>query len=221
MLQPSTIDFIKKLAKNNNKTWFDANRNLYDKAREDFEKLVEKIITELGKTDSDIAVLTAKKCVFRQHRDIRFSKDKTPYKTNMGASFEKGGKNSGLAGYYLHIEPGNKSFIGGGIWMPPADQLKKIRQEIDYNWKEFSAIITSSSFKKNFGNLHFGEYQLTREPKGYNKENPAIEYLKLKSFVTGKNCKDEELTDKKFLNNVVSTFTALMPLNNFINQGLL
>ncbi len=220
MLYSSTINFIKSLGKNNNKPWFEANRNWYDTAREDFEKLVGGVILEFGKADADIASLIAKKCVFRQYRDVRFSKDKTPYKSHMGASFDKGGKKSGLAGYYLHIEPDNKSFVGGGIWMPEAEQLKKVRQEIDYNWDEFLKIIKAPVFKKNFGDLHFGEYQLSREPKGYDKENPAIEYLKLKSFVTGKSMKDEELLLNNLLPNITSTFKALMPLINFINRSL-
>ncbi len=220
MLQSSTINFIKNLGKNNNKPWFETNRAIYDNAREDFEKLVAGVIQEFGKTDEDIAPLIAKKCVFRQYRDVRFSKDKTPYKNNMGASFDKGGKKSGLAGYYLHVEPGNKSFVGGGIWMPEAEQLKKVRQEIDYNWNDFSKMIKTPAFKKNFGDLHFGEYQLSREPKGYDKENPAIEYLKLKSFVTGKTLKDEELLLKNLLPTITSTFKALMPLINFINRSL-
>ena len=181
--------------------------------------LVSNVIAEFGKTDGDIAPLLAKNCVFRQYRDVRFSKDKTPYKSQMGASFDKGGKKSGMAGYYLHIEPGNHSMAGGGLWMPDAPVVKKIRQEIDYNWDEFSAIIQAPAFKKIYGDLSFGEYQLTRAPKGYEKDNPAIEYLKLKSFVAIRPLKDDELVAKDLLKNVTATFKALMPLIQFLNRS--
>ena len=220
MLQPSTLTFIKKLQKNNNKTWFEENRKLFEAAKDDFEKLVKDIISSFGKSDSDIAPLEAKNCIFRQYRDIRFSKDKTPYKTHMGASFDKGGKNSGFAGYYLHIEPGNKSMAGGGIWMPEAAQLKKIRQEIDYSWNEFSDILNEKDFKKTYDDLAQGEFKLSREPKGYEKDNLAIEYLKLKSLVATQTLTDDDLTSADLLKKIVSAFTALMPLIKFINRSL-
>jgi len=125
MLQPSTLTYITNLTNNNNKPWFEENRFAFNEAKEDFEKLVKNIIAKFGEIDPDIAPLEAKNCIFRQYRDVRFSKDKTPYKQHMGASFDRGGKKSGFAGYYLHIQPGNKSMAGGGIWMPEGEQLKK------------------------------------------------------------------------------------------------
>lgn len=220
MLQQSTLTFIKKLQKNNNKPWFEENRKSFEVAKDDFEKLVKDIITSFGNTDADMAPLEAKNCIFRQYRDIRFSKDKTPYKTHMGASFDKGGKNSGFAGYYLHIEPGNKSMAGGGIWMPEVERLKKIRQEIDYSWNEFSDILNKNDFKTIYGDLAKGEFKLSREPKGYDKANLAIEYLKLKSLVATQTLTDNNLTSADLLQKVVSAFTALMPLIKFINRSL-
>jgi len=220
MLQPGTLTFIKKLQKNNNKPWFEQNRNLFNNAKDDFEKLATEIITSFGKIDKDIAPLNAKDCIFRQYRDIRFSKDKTPYKGHMGASFDRGGKKSGFAGYYLHIEPGDKSMAGGGIWMPEAPQLKKIRQEIDYSWDEFLNIISNKDFKKIYGDLEHGEFKLSREPKGYEKSNPAIEYLKLKSLVATHTLTDADLVSIDLLQKIVSAFTALMPLIKFINRSL-
>jgi uncharacterized protein (TIGR02453 family) len=220
MLQPSTLTYIKKLAKNNNKLWFDLNRNLFEDAKNDFEYLVAQILETLGKIDPDIAPLKAKDCTFRQYRDVRFSKDKTPYKINMGASFDRGGKKSGFAGYYLHLEPGNKSMIGGGLWMPEAAALKKVRQEIDYSFDEFSKIISSPAFNKTYGEIERGEYSLSREPKGYEKDNPAIEYLKLKSFVAIRPVDDDEVLSEKYFKNIITNFTALMPLIKFINRAL-
>src|SRR4028118_592173 len=220
MLQPGTLTFIKKLQKNNNKSWFEENRNLFNNAKDDFETLVTNIITSFGKVDQDIAPLNAKECIFRQYRDIRFSKDKTPYKGHMGASFDRGGKKSGFAGYYLHIEPGDKSMAGGGIWMPEAAQLKKIRQEIDYNCEEFFGIINDGAFKNAFGDLEQGEFKLSREPKGYEKDNPAIEYLKLKSLVAIQTLTDDDLVAKDLLQKILSAFTALIPIVKFINRSL-
>lgn len=220
MLQPTTLTFIKKLTKNNNKPWFEENRNLFNEGKNDFEKLVKEIITSFSKVDADIAPLEAKNCMFRQYRDIRFSKDKTPYKQHMGASFERGGKNSGFAGYYLHIEPGNKSMAGGGIWMPGGEQLKKIRQEIDYSWDEFQTILNKKDFGEIFGDLAQGEFKLSREPKGYEKDNPAIEYLKLKSLVATQTLTDHNLISQDLLQKILLAFTALMPFIKFINRSL-
>ena len=220
MLTPATLTFIEKLKENNNKPWFDENRGLFSDAKDDFEKLVRDIIATFGKIDPDIAVLEAKDCIFRQYRDIRFSQDKTPYKGHMGASFDRGGKKSGFAGYYLHIEPGNKSMAGGGIWMPEGEQIKKIRQEIDYSWEELYSIINQKDFKKTFGDLEKGEFKLSREPKGYAKDNPAIEYLKLKSLVATQTLTDADLVSKNLLQKIVTAFTALMPLIKFINRSL-
>ena len=220
MLQASTLNYIKNLSVNNNKPWFEENRNLFTDAKEDFEKLVKDIIKNFGEVDADIAPLEAKNCIFRQYRDIRFSKDKTAYKQHMGASFDRDGKNSRFAGYYLHIEPGNKSMVGGGIWMPEAAALKKIRQEIDYSFDEFYEIINEPNFRKIFGQLEQGEYKLSREPKGYEKENPAIEYLKMKSLVAIQSLTDENLISKDLLKNILVAFTDLMPLIKFINRSL-
>ena len=220
MLKQTTLTYIKNLTNNNNKPWFDENRHLFEDAKVDFEMLVKDVISSLGKVDPDIASLEAKNCIFRQYRDVRFSKDKTPYKQHMGASFDRGGKKSGFAGYYLHIQPGDKSMAGGGIWMPEAAQLKKIRQEVDYSWEEFSEIINEPSFKKIYGDLEQGEFKLSREPKGYEKDNPAIEYLKLKSLVAIQSLTDAELVSKDLLKKIVGAFTALMPLTKFINRSL-
>lgn len=220
MLRASTLAYIKNLSENNNKIWFEENRSPYTIARGDFEILVKNILQKFGEVDTDIAPLEAKNCIFRQYRDIRFSKDKTPYKQHMGASFDKGGKNSGFAGYYLHIEPGNKSMVGGGIWMPEAAALKKIRQEIDYSFDEFYKIISEPKFKRTFGELEQGEFKLSREPKGYEKDNPAIEFLKLKSLVAVHPLTDENLVSKDFQQTVLNAFTALKPLINFINRSL-
>jgi uncharacterized protein (TIGR02453 family) len=219
MLQSSTVKFLKELQKNNNKPWFDANRKAYEAAKADFSGFVQMIIDKHGKHDPSIAHLAAKDCTFRINRDVRFSKDKSPYKTNMGA-YTKDGKKSFSAGYYFHMEPGG-SFAGGGLYMPPPELLKNVRQEIDYNWKEFYKIINSKKFKAVFGDLSTeGDMKLSRPPKGYEADNPAIEYIKLKSWVGTQAFSDADLTSKDLVKKVTANFETLQPLIAFLNEGL-
>ena len=221
MLQPVTIKFLKDLAKNNNKEWFEANRKRYEAARQDYIELADAIIKGFCKKDKDFETLEGKKCLFRINRDVRFSKDKSPYKTNFGASFERGGRISPFAAYYLHIEPGNKSFIAGGVWQPEPDRMKKIRQEIDYSWSDFKKIITNKKFTSLFGDLEkTKETSLSREPKGYEKDNPAIDYIKLKSWVVSTPLKDDELTDKDLLKKILVAFETMQPMIQFLNNAL-
>ena len=221
MLQTSTLKFLKELQKNNNKPWFDSHRNLYEAAKNDFAGFIQRLIDTYGKKDPSIKNLVAKDCMFRINRDIRFSKDKTPYKNNFGASINKGGKQSiSSGGYYFHLQPGH-SFTGGGIWMPEPDNLKKIRQEIDYNLKEFKKIIGSKKFKTVYGDLsQDAEYKLSRVPKGYEPNNPAAEYLKLKSLVSMISLKDTDITSKDLLKKTVIAFETLKPLLDFVNHAL-
>lgn len=221
MLQASTLKFLKDLKKNNHREWFEKNRQRYEAARADMALLVEAVIKQLGKKEPGIALLTAKDCMYRINRDVRFSKNKAPYKNNMAASLINGGKKSDNAGYYIHIQPGGESFIGGGRYMVEPDQLKKIRQEIDYNWEAFQKIIDNKKFKACYGELERGEgMALSREPKGYEKDNPAIEYIKLKSWVAITPLTDTELTDKGLVKKIMTAFETLQPLISFLNLAI-
>lgn len=221
MLQPTTLKFLKDLAKNNTREWFEKNRKAYEAAKEDMVSLINAVIAQLGKKDLTIASLIAKDCVYRINRDVRFSKNKAPYKNNMAASLINGGKKSDNAGYYIHIQPGGESFIGGGRYMVEADQLKKIRQEIDYNWEEFKAIIHNKKFKATYGELERGEgMALIREPKGYEKDNPAIEYIKLKSWVATTPLTDADLTSKDLVKKITTALEALQPMLVFLNRAI-
>lgn len=220
MLQTSTIKFLKDLKKNNSKAWFDNNRKTYETAKEDFADFVQQLINKHGSRDKTISTLSAKDCMFRINRDIRFSKDKSPYKTNFGAFINKGGKKSNLAGYYFHLEPG-QSFVGGGLYMPMPEDLRKVRQEIDYNFDHFKKLIGSKKFKSVYGDLDRSEeYVLSRVPKGYEPDNPAAEYLKLKSFVAIVNIKDADLTSKELLKKSLEAFAALQPVIEFLNAAV-
>ena len=221
MLQGSTIKFLKDLKKNNNKPWFEKNRKVYETAKADFAKFIQAVIDQHGKKDSSIKNLVAKDCLFRINRDVRFAKDKSPYKSNFGASINKSGRKAeNSAGYYFHLHPGD-SFAGGGIWMPMPDELKKVRQEIDYNFADFKKIIGSKKFKTVYGDLSkSAEYTLSRVPKGYEPGNPAAEYLKLKSYVAMATITDADLSSKDLVKKTVAAFEALQPLIEFINESL-
>lgn len=220
MLQPATLQFLKALKKNNSKEWFDKNRKSYDAAKADFALFVQEVISQFSKKEPSISGLLAKNCMFRINRDVRFSKDKSPYKTNMGAYINSGGKKSILGGYYFHCEPG-QAFMGGGLWMPMPPELGKIRQEIDYNYADFKKILNHKKFKTVYGDLsRSAEYTLVRLPKGYAADNPAGEYLKLKSFVALTTINDTDLTSKELIKKTVAAFEALQPLVHFINHAL-
>jgi uncharacterized protein (TIGR02453 family) len=220
MLQPSSLKFLKDLKKNNNKAWFDANRKQYESAKNDFALFVQELIEAHGKKDKSIAHLTAKDCMFRINRDVRFSKDKSPYKTNMGAFINPGGKKAITAGYYIHFEPGG-SFAGGGLYMPMPPELSKVRQEIDYNLSDFNKIICSKKFKTVYKDLDkSAEYMLSRVPKGYEPNNPAADYLKLKSFVAVISLKNADITTPGFKKQILTAFETLQPLNEFLNKAV-
>jgi uncharacterized protein (TIGR02453 family) len=220
MLEPQTIKFLQQLKKNNNKPWFDAHRPQYEAARIDFQNFIQLVIDALQKTDTTITGMTARECIFRINRDVRFSKDKTPYKTAFGASIKRGGKKSPYAGYYFHLEPG-KSFVGGGLWMPEPSVLKMLRQEIDYNYEEFTSLIKEKSFKKQYGDLYKGaEISLQKTPKGYENDNPAADYLRLKCFIAESGFQDEELTKPTLHKKTVEAFKALEGMLSFINRSI-
>jgi len=218
MLQATTVTFLRQLGKNNNKPWFDAHRTEYETAKADFEVFVQQLLDGVAVGEPVFKEQKPKDCIFRIFRDVRFSKDKTPYKPNFGAFFSKGGRKYPGAGYYVHIEPGGKSFAGGGLWQPETPILKSVRQEIDYNFAEFDKIVSDKKFGKLFGKVS-GE-QLKSLPQGYKDDNPAIEYLKMKSFVVMHPLDDETLTSKSFAKNTVGVFTAMRPFAEFLNRAV-
>lgn len=218
MISAATLQFLKALEKNNNRDWFLANKNKYDLAKSNYLNFVEEVLNGILKFDSSLAELNPKQCVFRINRDVRFSKNKEPYKTNFGASFSKGAKKIDTAGYYFHLEPG-ACFIGGGLWMPQAPDLQKIRQEIDYCYKEFNGILQHKEFKKTFQGLST-DAKLARPPKGYDIDNPAIELLKLKSFTAITPLSDKEVLDPAIVKKTLSIFKTIAPLIHFLNRAI-
>jgi uncharacterized protein (TIGR02453 family) len=220
MISKFTLDYLKKLKKNNDRDWFENNRKTYEPAKAEYFELIQQVLEGVKKFDPTVADNTTKEAMFRINRDVRFSKDKSPYKTHFGANIKRGGKKSMYAGYYIHLEPGN-SFYGGGLWFPEAIDLKKIRQEIDYCYDDFKKIIEDKTFKKTYGGLEITEEtSLTRPPKDYEANNPAIDFLKLKCFVATKNVTDEEVLNKNFAQQIIKDFKTLHPFLVFVNHSL-
>ena len=219
MINPNTLEYLKNLKRNNNKGWFEEHRPLFEEARNDFASFVEAMIINIGSFDAAIAPLQVKECVFRINRDVRFSKDKTPYKVNMAASFSAGGKKATVAGYYFHLEPG-RSFAGGGFYTPQPEQLVKIRQEIDYNFSDWTKIIREKAFQRHFANGIEGNGSLVRPPKGYEESNPAIEYLKMKGFIVTEAFSDVDLMNENAVAKVGASFKAMKPLIDFLNTAI-
>lgn len=212
-----TFEFLNKLKKNNNREWFNENKNLYTEAQSDVLNFIESLIAEIGKYDENLLKMDAKKSMFRIYRDTRFSKDKIPYKTNFGASLGMG-KGNQKGGYYFHLEPG-KSFIAGGIYMPEPSTLKAVRKEISLYGDDFLTILNDKKFKKLFSGLSEDD-KLKKIPQGFEKEDPMGEFLKLKSFIVVYNLKDEEIIDKNAADNLSKIFEVMKPLNAFLNRAL-
>ena len=211
------LDFLTTLKKNNNRDWFNAHKAQYLEAKNTFEAFINRLIPEIHKFDPGIGTITAKECVFRIYRDVRFAKDKSPYKTNMGGFISRGGRKGGYAGYYLHIDP-EQSFIAGGNHMPAPDMLKKIRQEILYNVDEFKSIVNKPGFKKIYKEIE-GE-KLARPPKDFPADFPDIDLLKFKSYTVIHAAGNKVILDTNFEQYVLKAFRELYPLNRFLNRAL-
>lgn len=211
--------FLKAVAKNNNREWFEKNKPKYLEAKDQFEQFVVELVTELTEFDQSLAGLNPKKIIFRIYRDVRFSKNKLPYKSNMSAGISPRGKMVEEPGVYLHIQPNNKSFVAAGLWMPQPEPLAKIRQEIDYNGKTLVKIMTDKKFKKMYGEFD-PEGALKNTPKGYDKEHEHREWLKLKSFVVVHYFTDEEVKSKNFMKTVIDTYKTAKPLNDFLKESI-
>lgn len=213
----NVLTFLEGIQKNNTKEWMELHKVEYLSAKQQFEDIIKQLIEKISDFDPYIIGTDPKKCIFRLYRDIRFSKDKRPYKENMGGFINREGRKGMDGGYYLHIQPG-KSMLAGGVYMPPPDILKKIRQEIDYNPKPLLKYISSANFKKYFGSFE-GE-RLKKAPKGYDPEHPNIELLKLKYYIVVHRIDDKVVLDKDFLNYAHQVFKVMKPLNDYIRTAL-
>ena len=221
MVSQNILNFYSALKANNNKVWFDENRKWYESVKKEYQSLTGKILDELKSVYNSLEMLQVKDCTFRINRDIRFSPDKSPYKTNLGINFAPYGKKMMLAGYYIHIESG-QSFAGGGLYMPMSPELKKVRKEIHYCYDEFLSIIQNPVFNGTFGSLDRDPGTvLSRPPKEFTSDDPAIEWLKLKSFTAVKPIEDKLLTSSDFVPHIIKIMKAIKPLIGFLNNALL
>ncbi|RYJ45670.1 DUF2461 domain-containing protein [Flavobacterium beibuense] len=218
MLPSSILPFLEDLKNNNNREWFQANQKRYKTYKEDYKNVAEELIKEVSATDTSLKHLEAKNCTFRINRDIRFSKDKSPYKTNMGIWLSAGNKDFNMGGYYLHIEKG-ASFIAGGLHMPDPVSLKKMRREIAGFYEDLEEILENKNFKKLYGDFD-REQSLKTAPKDYDKDHPAIDFLKLKSFTVTHKLSDKDLADKNFIKETAKKLLVMQPLIEYINRAM-
>jgi uncharacterized protein (TIGR02453 family) len=217
MLTKETVTFLKNLDRNNDRDWFNANKDTFVKANDNVIALTGDLINRIAKFDATISGIDPKSCVFRIYRDVRFSKDKSPYKTNLGAFIAPGGKKAMSPGYYFHIQPA-MFFCAAGKHMPDAGELLKIRNAIVANTKDFLKIVDSKAFAKRFGELD-GD-RLSKPPKGFDAEHPAIEFLKLKSFTVSEEFSSKDAISKDYPKRLADSFKAAYPLVVFLRDAL-
>ena len=220
MITKEALLFLEDLIANNNTDWMHANKKRYENYKKDYHNFIASLLAEMKPLDKTLEPLEVKNCTFRINRDIRFSKDKSPYKTNMGVWFTQNKFRKNSPGYYIHFEKGN-SFIAGGVWCPEPEELKKIRKEIAYFHEDLEAIVEDKNFKKEFSNLTREESNtLKKAPKDFDPNHPAIEFLKLKSYTASSKIDDALFTKHDFSKIVTQKLIALKPLNDFLNRAL-
>ena len=217
MLAKETVDFLKKLEKYNNREWFMANKKQFENAKNNIIAITDHLIGRIAKFDPEVAGLDPKSCVFRIYRDVRFSKDKSPYKTNLGAFIAPGGRKTMSPGYYFHVQPG-MFFAAAGKHMPDAGELLKIRTAIDADPENFFKIVKSKKFVDRFGGLH-GD-RLSKPPKGFAADHEAIEYLKQKEFTVSEEFKEKAALAPDYPKMLAESFKAAYPLVVFLREAL-
>ncbi|HNW50082.1 MAG TPA: DUF2461 domain-containing protein [Prolixibacteraceae bacterium] len=210
-------EFLTQLEANNNREWFEQHKDVYRKNWDKFSHLTEILINEIRSFDREVPYTEPKKCMFRIYRDVRFSYDKSPYKTNFGTFIAKNGYKSGNPGYYFHIQPG-ECFVSGGIYMPQPDALKAIRDEIYYHTSDFLEIIEAPEFKNTFA--FFNGDKLKTNPKGYPKEFEHIDLLRHKSFAPYMPLTEEQLFSPDLIDLMIEKYKLILPLNRFLYEAL-
>jgi uncharacterized protein (TIGR02453 family) len=215
-ISPAVVSFLSDISNNNNREWYHANKAAHVQCKTDFDAFTNAVIDGM-RNHIDLGTTTAKDCTFRIQRDVRFSKDKTPYNSHLSAYIGPNGKKTREAGFYFRIKPDGESVIGGGLWQGDAATLKSIRQEIDYSADEFHSIIDKKSFKKKFPKLE-GD-ALKRPPKGYDAEHPELEYLKMKQWLATEIVPKKTFMGKDFATYVVDSYAEIQPFLSFLNRA--
>ena len=218
ILHPDTFRFLEELEQNNDRDWFQANKSRYDAIRADHEAFIDALILQIAGFDPEIAGVSAKKSIMRIYRDVRFSKDKSPYNKHISAHIVAGGRSAnerGRAGYYVRLESG-KSILAGGAHLPPGEWMTRIRQRIESDADELRDIINAPAFKKYFGGIA-GD-KLKTAPRGYARDHPEIDLLRHKSFLAVHDVTNEQALAPDFLDYATSVFKALAPFDAFLNR---
>ena len=216
ILQES-YDFLTDLKDNNNREWFALNRKRYENSLLNFTEVINRLIANLSLFDNSLFSVEAKDCIFRIYRDVRFARDKNPYKTNMGAYISMGGRKSAFAGYYFHLEP-NSSFVSGGIYMTPNSTLKKIREDIEFYQGDFRGIVEDERFVHTFSSL--GNESLKRIPVGFPVDSPVAKYLKLKHITPTRPLSNVEILSPNLIEHISSYYKQMFPLLEFFNRAI-
>jgi len=217
MISKTTIKFLKNLSENNYREWFHEHRDEYQTAKKEFEEVISLLLSGICKFDKQLVGVTPKDSIFRINRDIRFSHDKSPYKSNFGGYMVRGGRKSPYAGYYLHIEPGTY-FLSGGLYIPQPPVLKEVRNFIYDYTDEFLTIINDKKFKKHFGAVEGDRIQTV--PKGFPKDFEHLDLLRFKSYNVSKLLSNDDLTKKDFIERSLEVFQAMKPFNDFLNRAV-
>lgn len=220
MITKEAVQFFEDLVANNNKEWMHANIKRYENFKKDYHSYINSILAEMKPLDPTLDPLEVKNCTFRINRDIRFSKDKSPYKTNIGVWLTQNKNSKNAPGYYIHFEKGN-SFIAGGCWCPEPGELKQIRKEIAFFYDDLEAIVSDKKFKSEFGTMsHDEKNTLKKAPKDFEANHPAIEFLKMKSFTASEKIDDTLFLDKNFSKIIAQKLIVLKPMNDFLRRAL-
>ncbi|MDB5137888.1 MAG: hypothetical protein JWP37_4491 [Mucilaginibacter sp.] len=214
-INKDSIDFLKDLSNNNNRDWFNQHKDRYMEAQGDIIAFADSLLVEMNKHDK-IETASGKKSVFRIYKDVRFSKDKTPYNTHWSGALKRATKKL-RGGYYFRIEPGN-SFLAGGFFGPESNDIKRIRQDIDANYKEWGSLLSDQTLVKTFGKMK-GQ-KLGSTPRGYAKDHPAIDILRYKQFLFKYEFTDEEVSSPDFLYKVNDIFKKMRPFFDFMSEIL-
>jgi len=212
------LDFIRELRENNNRDWFNTHKKRYRDSLEIFRGFAGELLAGISAFDPSLGNLEARDTIFRIYKDVRFSKDKLPYKTHFGCWMTKGGRKSTDAGYYFHLEPGN-SFMAAGVWMPPMEQLNLIRQEILYHPDPYLELINAPHIKEQY-ERGGKEDMLKKGPAGFPKDFVHMEELKYRHYIWSRNYSDSEVLGKEFASRTVEDFKRLHPLVEFLNHAM-
>ena len=213
----SIMSFLDDLQKNNNRPWFNSHKNRYLQVKTYFEELVDYLIKEIAKFDNSFIPQGPNDYIFRIYRDTRFSKNKAPYKEQFGAFIANGGRKSGFAGYYFHLEPDN-TMAAGGIYRPESKVLKSVRTEVLFHSNEFKRLLNDNDFVKRFGGL--ADIKLKRPPKGFPKNHSEIELAKYKSYIYSQLFTNKQVMSDRFMGDIADSFRAMKNITRFINNAI-